>query len=808
MAITKTLTVSPTNAGSHKAVTVTAVFTESSTNTANNTSTINFTLALTKNSWGTSFYHSENKIYATVTINGTSRNIPIPAYNNSWTWSGAKATIGGTTYTYNGGTNVAFPKSTSITYADSTKSNGQSAPPIGGSYLGSVSVTHDPDGTKTINVGLSITDNQGDTYTTGSASTTGTMTLTAIPRATQPSVSPTSAAAGSTVTISTPRASSSFTHTLKYKFGTTTTETQIATSVGTSYSWAIPSSIITAIPNATSGTCTIYCYTYNGSTLVGSKTTTFTITVPSSVVPTAPTISSVSEGNSSLSSKNFGVLIKNKSSASVTIGAGSGASGSTISSYGVTYSNPSSAGGDTGFASNTAAATAIGNIPLNTAGSWSVGTYCTDSRGRISSTSSSSFTVVDYTEPGINITSASSGRCNQSGTLVDDGTYFKVVGTCTKTNVNSKNTGTITIKWKEAGTATFPSGNIDTTSVAATTTSTSLSKVLGGGNIDTSKAYDVQITYTDNVGTTTTVNRTLASAFALMDLNDNGYAIAFGKMSSATGTNRLMEIDMPLEISGNTTFSGSVTAPTFTGDLDGNADTATTADVSTKSNITEDDFTGTTNQDNVYPVFVTATTTPNHHELLDSANLCLSRQRGIASTQQGYYLLGLGNNKADSVDGNMRGILRLWQPGSYWTNLQATAGTANYQIYLPAAGGTLQVATQLYNNTTGTQGKVTLSQTAANFDYLEIFYRYEGQGMTSQRVYAPNGKTARLTISYDNGTYLYIESKAYSISGTSMTVSSAARWRFASGTSADTRTDTKSSGSSIYVIRVVGYNGV
>lgn len=87
---------------------------------------------------------------------------------------------------------------------------------------------------------------------------------------------------GSATTISISRASSSFTHTLTYSFGSATgTITTKATS--TSVSWTPALALANQIPSTTSGTCTITCDTYNGSTKIGTKTCTLTLTVPVSV---------------------------------------------------------------------------------------------------------------------------------------------------------------------------------------------------------------------------------------------------------------------------------------------------------------------------------------------------------------------------------------------------------------------------------------------------------------------------------------------------------------------------------------------
>jgi hypothetical protein len=74
----------------------------------------------------------------------------------------------------------------------------------------------------------------------------------------------------------------------------------------------------------------------------------------------------------------------------------------------------------------------------------------------------------------------------------------------------------------------------------------------------------------------------------------------------------------------------------------------------------------------------------------------------------------------------------------------------------------------LYNNTSGTTGTVTLSETAANFQYLEIFF--DAYGYKSVRVFSPNGKNALLQgITYADT--LYHLWKNVLISETSITVS-------------------------------------
>ena len=78
--------------------------------------------------------------------------------------------------------------------------------------------------------------------------------------------------------------------------------------------------------------------------------------------------------------------------------------------------------------------------------------------------------------------------------------------------------------------------------------------------------------------------------------------------------------------------------------------------------------------------------------------------------------------------------------------------------------------TVLYNNTSGTTSTVTLSESAANFTYLEIYYTRMGTFTKSVKVYNANGKTVNLTDFYkmDDTTY-QSQTEDAAISGTSIT---------------------------------------
>ena len=177
-------------------------------------------------------------------------------------------------------------------------------------------IAHTPDGSKSFTVsGFSgWIYNSGTTYASSQ-----TFTLPTIPRAS--SVSCSTANIGSNATITINRASTSFTHTLTYSFGSLSGTIATKTS-STNVSWTIPTTFYGQIPNSKSGTGTITCDTYSGSTLIGSKSTSFTATVSESA--SKPTLSPTAVDSNATTTALTGdssKFIKYYSNASVATGA-------------------------------------------------------------------------------------------------------------------------------------------------------------------------------------------------------------------------------------------------------------------------------------------------------------------------------------------------------------------------------------------------------------------------------------------------------------------------------------------------------
>lgn len=140
---------------------------------------------------------------------------------------------------------------------------------------GTATIRHNDDGTKTMPLAFSI-DMASASYTPGAVSGSGSMKLTDIPRVS--SVSATDAYIGGVSTITIAAASTSFTHTLRYKAAGQSAYTAIVQKTTLrSYNWTIPDALYSLLSATDKGVAvTIQCETYNGSTSVGTATTTLT----------------------------------------------------------------------------------------------------------------------------------------------------------------------------------------------------------------------------------------------------------------------------------------------------------------------------------------------------------------------------------------------------------------------------------------------------------------------------------------------------------------------------------------------------
>lgn len=367
-------------------------------------------------------------------------------------------------------------------------------------YSASKEIAHNTDGSKSITLGFSMSNNvggvAGNSFTV--PKTTATVALTTIPRATKPSLLATTVTMGSTIRITLTPADSSFKHKIRYEFGSLVSQVDGLTSgtdftsQGTTYhDFTPPGSLGSQIPSANSGTAKLIVYTYRSDgTHVGTETVDITINVPSYT----PTVNVGLTGNNLLS----GMYVQGKSTVTVTSTAVS-SYGASIKSYSVTVDGKT-------YSGQQITSSALSN------GSKTVVVTVTDTRGKTATYTSAAFTVYAYSLPTIT-----------EFTLVrqSDGTTVVATVKGSVASVNSKNAKTITV-----------------TLNGKTQTITSSSYTINGTTTFTGVSTDSTFTGTAKIVdsyNTVTKDTVLPTVAVTMDFYYTGKGIALGKVAEADG---------------------------------------------------------------------------------------------------------------------------------------------------------------------------------------------------------------------------------------------------------------------------------
>lgn len=368
---------------------------------------------------------------------------------------------------------------------------------------GTVTIDHNNDGTKTVSASASV----GGSTTIGNASASGSFALTTIPRASNSTFSVSAVDAGTAFTINTNRASTSFTHTLRYSFGSLTNQT-FATGVGASFSWTPPLSLLQQIPNATSGTMTITTITFSGSTQIGSTSRTITLRAGSGVVPSISSISD-SEFVSAVASA-VGAYVRGQSRITLTMNGESGVQGSTISSRTIT------------FAGNTINSGSGTTAVITQSGTLTATASVTDSRGRTASITKN-ISVLDWAAPAFAVGSPTVIRSTAGGVPDEQGTSLRVsLNASVSSLVNSTQRNSIRYR---VSTRVRNTGSY-TTSADVTPGGISFNGTFViSGTYAINTAYDVRVEVID-IFATSTVQSVVATAAVFMHWGDG---LAIGK---------------------------------------------------------------------------------------------------------------------------------------------------------------------------------------------------------------------------------------------------------------------------------------
>lgn len=413
--------------------------------------------------------------------NGSSYNI------NSSTAKNGTLSINGTSYSFSANVSLSGNQNKTL-------------------FTKTVDVPHNSDGTKTCALSCSLDIKvtlSGTKYNTVSVS--GNVTFNTIGRNTTVTTSGTYKF-GTQMTINHSRASSAHTITLRYTCGNSS-GTIITKQATNSTNWTPPKSLQSEVPKATSIGITIYCDTYNGNTLLGTTSTSFTCTIADDCKPSLGTLSCSNPDTGGTTywqtvSKLRAEVGYSKAYNSEIAKYVMEVDGQTITNYGYI----------------------IWSGTLTGSGAKDVKITITDQRGRsVSKTYSKAITVTAYSKPNITKFTCKRTGTNESGNEVISnlGTigYFTYAVSWHSSSSNK----TRKFMYKPTTSSSWTTVSISSDSYNDYKFSTSLA---------TGSAYDLRIQVSDQV-TTVTQDIKMNNLFPLINLSADGTAIAFGKECNA-----------------------------------------------------------------------------------------------------------------------------------------------------------------------------------------------------------------------------------------------------------------------------------
>ena len=388
---------------------------------------------------------------------------------------------------------------------------------------GTLEVSHNADGSKTLTVSAFSGQVWKDSgYLTATAAAKS-FQLPTIPRATVPYMG--TATIGEEVTIILPRASSTFTHTLTYSFGSASGT--IGSDLGTSAVWRLPESLAAQIPNDPDGTGTLTCRTYNGGTLVGTKAVPFTATVPQSMKPALTNgWAAVSYDNSGTKASGIAAWVQGYSKAKAVFDSSKIAckQGASIAKYAVTYLGKT-----------------VEESPYRTEAisttSATVRCTVTDSRG-LTAWEDFNISLLEYTPPAL--VGADLFRSDGEGTAADGGLHIAGVARARYSELGGLNSVTLKGYWKLVG-GSYGAGE--------TLTVGTVGLVTGNVEISADRSYIALLVLTDSLGNSARYEENIPTERVAFHLKEGGNGAAFGKVAETEYALELAE-DWELKVKG------------------------------------------------------------------------------------------------------------------------------------------------------------------------------------------------------------------------------------------------------------------
>lgn len=357
-----------------------------------------------------------------------------------------------------------------------------------------------------------------------------------------------------------------------------------------------------------------------------------------------------------------------------------------------------------------------------------------------STTTSGNYSVLAYTRPTINDFRIT--RCDSTGNETDEGNYIKLNVNATITSLNNVNTKNFKIEYKLYSASTWTTLLTYNSGYTYTLTNSIQS------GFSSSNAYDLRLTATDSFEQQIATYQ-LPTAKAVLDFYRDGTGIAIGKVAQ---TSNLFEVGYNAQIDGNLVVNGT-------------------------------------------------------SQIL---NGLYCRATGQVNTPVGNSMLVI--KRATNSEAPNNGVVLEFGNSTNWTGQLYIGDNATQGIYYNGwSNGTrgswrrlADAPVNLYNNTSGTTGNVTLSETSANFSYIEIYYKTDDE-YYSQKVYSPNGKAVTLLAQTLNTSTprIFGKTKNVTISGTSINVNNYCQYTI--NNNATGYLQTSSDRNTIYIVRVDGY---
>lgn len=311
------------------------------------------------------------------------------------------------------------------------------------------------------------------------------------------------------------------------------------------------STIYKNLPSGTSGTLRFTFRTYfdsSYSTQVGNASyEEVKLTIPTSIKPSIGTITLDPIDIPTVYGNPKNILVKGKNKLNISVSGCAAGTGSSIVSYTFSGQNISST-----VSSTSTSASATSNT-MSASGTFTYTVTIKDKRGRTAS-KTASITCYAYNVDDLVFSSFTAYRCKSDGTADNNGTYIKYNVKINYPSVNSTNTGTVKIYYRE---------NTNTSWIAAANALTnSTNKSIDGfisnssgnkiSNFKANSTYLVYAVLADNFNQSvksTTI--TIFGASRIFNIRKDGSGVAFGKMAES---DNLFEIKWPLQVDNQITF--------------------------------------------------------------------------------------------------------------------------------------------------------------------------------------------------------------------------------------------------------------